>query len=359
MKGLLTHLLAVLCGISLILLWPKTGDKTALHTEHVDRNDSIKARIVQASSITKLLDQTQSNQIQPVLRSSHSEPISREQLEGWLNSKKNNPHSFGEARVIAGLILDDHDLIRQGIDTDPENPHLLFIGATLTEFSKEEHLVMSTRLVAADPQNALSGFILAGHLLEAGQPEEAIQTLRKSNQSKKVYDFRTQTQLSTEDAYIAAGLAPNTAKSRSTLDLTIGYLSDLKTLAKSLKGMEGSMSLEDASELRELTALMGQRLSEESKSGTMIDRLIGIAIEEITLSGIPEQEPSPYNGMKIRQAKESIAADRKEIKDLIDDFDDMQNQLLNDPELMSRYIDRLRLRGEFSATKWLREETKL
>ena len=63
--------------------------------------------------------------------------------------------------------------------------------------------------------------------------------------------------------------------------------------------------------------------------------------------------------MNIRQAKESIAADRKEIKDLIDDFDDMQNQLLNDPELMSRYIDRLRLRGEFSATKWLREETKL
>ena len=66
--------------------------------------------------------------------------------------------------MIAGLILDDHDLIRQGIDTDPENPHLLFIGATLPEL-KEERLVMSTRLVAADPQNALSGFILAGTYL--------------------------------------------------------------------------------------------------------------------------------------------------------------------------------------------------
>ena len=112
MKGLLTHLLAVLGGISLILLWPKTRDKTALHTEHVDRNDTIKARIVQASSVTKLLDQTQSNQIQPALRTSHSEPISREQ-RGWLNSKITIRIPLVR-RVIAGLILDDHDLIRQG-----------------------------------------------------------------------------------------------------------------------------------------------------------------------------------------------------------------------------------------------------
>ena len=117
----------------------------------------------------------------------------------------------------------------------------------------------------------MSGFILAGHLLEAGQPEEAIQTLRKSNQSKKVYDFRTQTQLSTEDAYIAAGLAPNTAKSRSTLDQPLDTVR-FKDIGKVTQGNGRFHVVGRRIRTQRADCIDGTETIEESKSGTMIDR---------------------------------------------------------------------------------------
>jgi hypothetical protein len=352
MKSILTHLLAVLCGGLAVFLWPQSKESSEVVTADA-HNSGRKGVGLRSGSTADPHARTQDSQRQPGIRAALSRSVSLADLESWLSSKKGDTRTYAKALVTAGLITDDPELIRQGIEADPENPHLLFIGATSPAFSEEERLAMSSRLLAADPENALSGFVSAAHLMAAGQSEAAIQTLREAIEHQRMDDFRIPTQLSTEDAYIAAGLSPNAAKFRSAYDLKCAYLSDLRSLVNSMKGVEGTMPPEDASELRQLTALMGQRLSGQSRSGTMIDRMTGIALEEATLIGLPEGAPSPYEGLSVSQARESIAAERQELRKVMDGFGSAHDLLLNDPDLMSRYTDHVRLRGELEAAKWL------
>lgn len=45
--------------------------------------------------------------------------------------------------------------------------------------------------------------------------------------------------------------------------------------------------------------------------------------------------------------------ERQELREVLDGFGDAQEVLSSDPELMSRYIDHVRLMGELEAAKWL------
>ncbi len=359
MKRLMTHLLAFALGVVAVILWSKITNHgesdNANQTQSEKGGMMIDGRPVDRSSVrSKNPGPTPG----PSTDVEFSKSIRRADLEAWLESKKGNPRSQAEALVIAGLLTKDPDLVRQGIQADPENGHLLFIGATLPAFSDEERLAMSKRLLDAAPDNVLSSFISAAYRSEAGEKDAAIQILRESVGRPKIDDFRMKTQLMTEDALIAAGLAPDAAKVRSAFEMGVGYLSDLKSLVVALKGAEGSMSPDDASELRSMTALMGQHLRDPSRSGTLIDHLSGIALEEATLKGLPDEAPSPYDGLTVGQARESIAAERQSVTEIVKTMPDLQGILSSNPDLARRYVDYTRLMGELEAAKWLTNETK-
>ncbi len=288
-----------------------------------------------------------------------SKSIGRADLDAWIESKKGDPRSYAEALVTVGLLTKDPDLIRQGIQTDPQNGHLLFIGTTLAGFSDEERFAMSKRLLEAAPDNALASFISAAHLSETGQTDAAIEILKGSAERPKIGDFGLETQLMTEDALIAAGLSPDAARIRSVFEMRIGYLSDLRSLVGSLKDVEGSMSPDEASELRSMTALMGQRMRDQSRSKTVIDHLSGMMLEEATLKGQPDDAPSPYEGLTVGQARESIAAERQSVRAVLDNMPELETIFTSNPDLMKRYVERTRVMGELDALKWLTNETKI
>lgn len=359
MKGIISHLLAFVLGVVVVILWSHT----------VTRDDSEKANQTQSGtsrmmSVVRSVERSgvRSKSIRPDHRPSMerdiSKAISRADLDAWVESKKGHSRFHAEAMVIAGLLTHDTDLIRRGIQSDPENGHLLFVGATLPDFPDEERLAMSKRLREADPDNALSSYICAAYISEAGETGAAIQILKGAAGQPKIDDYRMVTQLMTEDALIAAGLSPDAAKIRSFFEMRAGYVSDLRTLVASLKGIEGSLIPEDASELRSMTALMGQRLRDSSKSGTIIDSLSGMALEEETLKGLPDDAPSPYDGLTVREARESIAAERESVARIVHSMPDIQEILSTRPGLAARYIEYSRVMGELEAVKWLANETK-
>jgi hypothetical protein len=316
----------------------------------------IDGRPVDRSSVRPKNNRPNNN---PSIEIEISKSIGRADLDAWLESKRGNARSYAEALVIAGLLTKDPDLIRQGIQADPENGHLLFIGTTLAGFSNEERFAMSKRLLESAPDNALASFISAAYLSQSGETGEAIQILKGSADRPKMDDFRMATQLITEDALIAAGLSPDAAKIRSTFEMGVGYISDLNSLVGTLKGMEGSMSPDEASELRSMTALMGQRMRDQSKSGSMVDHLLGMKLEEETLKGLPDDAPSPYQGLTVGQARESIAAERQALRDVMNNMPEIGSILTSNPDLMRRYVERTRVMGELEAAKWLTNEAKI
>ena len=356
MRSLLTHLLAATLGMLAVVIWPAGTDERDAATTNEKRSERSKDHVI--GSLPVAPPRASTGDKRPPFAAQLSKPITGADLESWLASKEGDSHSLGEALVIAGLITNSPDLIRQGIETDPENGHLLFIGATLTAFSAEERLAMSMRLLEADPENGLAAFIHASHLLGAGQSDAAIEMMRSSTERTRIYDFGIETQLLMEEAYGAAGISPGAAKLRSAYNLQMPYLSDLRSLVSSLKGMEGSFTTGEASELQSLTASMGHRLADQSRSGMLVSTLMGFSLEEATLAGLPDAAPSPYMGLTVAQARESIVAERQAIRQEMVNLPDVEEILSADPELMGRYIDRVRLTGELEATKWLHLETE-
>lgn len=356
MRSLLTHLLAATLGMLAVVMWRVgTADHDAVATD-TKSSERSKGDVIGSRPVAPQRARPGDNR--PRIAAELDRPITIADLESWLASKEGDSHSLGEALVTAGLITNNPDLIRRGIETDPENGHLLFIGATLPAFSAEERVAMSKRLLEADPENGMAAFIHASHLMKAGQPDAAIEMLRSATNRTRMDDFGIETQLLTDEAYGAAGLSPITAKVLSTYKISASYLTDMRTLVRSLKGMEGTLTTGEASELHSLAASIGQRLANQSRSGSLVGQLMGFSLEEATLAGLPDDAPSPYTGLTVAQARESILAEREAFRQETVNLPDVEKILSADPELMGRYIDRVRLTGELEAVKWFHRETE-
>jgi hypothetical protein len=356
MKPLHALLLAVTLGILVVVMWRAGTDERDTATAHTKRSAKSQSDVLESESVASTKARTRNKR--PLVKLQLSEQISAADLQSWLASKQGNAHALGEAQVIIGLLTDNPDLIRQGIEADPNNGHLLFIGATLPAFSAEERLAMSKRFLAADPENAMAAFIHASYLLQAGQSDAAIQMLRGSTERPRMDDFFNKAQLLMDEAYGSVGLSPDEAKLRSFSSISMPHLTGLQSLVKSLKEMENSLPTDQAAELQSLTASMGKRLADQSKSGPLIGYLVGISLEEATLKGLPDDAPSPYSGLTVAEARESIATERQIYKQVMMEASGARDVLFSDPELMGHYVDHIRLTGELEAIQWLHSETE-
>lgn len=356
MRPFLTHLLAATLGMLAVLVWRAgTNGRDAATTQPKEPAGS-KSHVMDAQSVSPPRDRPGDNRMS--MAEQLSKPIALADLESWLASKEGDPRCYGEALVTAGLITNTPDLIRRGIEADPQNAHLLFIGSTLTAFPPEERLTMSKRLLEANPKNGLAAFLHASHLLGAGQSDAAIQMLRSSTERSQMDNFGIETQLLTDEAYAAAGLSPSAAKLRSSVTLPMSYISDLRSFVGSLKSLESSLTPDATSKLQSLTASIGHRLADQSKSGMLLNTVLGFSLEQATLDGLPDDAPSPYAGLTVAQARESILAERQAIRQEMENLPDVETIFSTDPVLMERYIDRVRLTGELEAAQWLRRETE-
>lgn len=349
MKTIITHSLAVAIGVLAAILLRPTSDDQMTSSDETQKSERVKRGVADSvtpppAGISSPIDQRQ-------FGAGRSEKITTADLEQWLAGKKWDPRSLAEAQAITGLLTGNPDLIRQAIEADPENPHLLYIGATLSSFTAEEHLALSERFFRQDPQNGLAAYIYAAQLFKTGDTKKGIEILSSSQDRPRIDAFATQTQLLMDEAYIAAGCSPGKAKALSLFNLEIPYYSDLQSLAGSINDLGNSLPPEEAADLRALAASMGMRLNDQTNSVMFVDHLIGLKLEEKTLAGLANNAPSPYEGITVEQARQAITNEREELRRVMEQAP-LEVILSSDPAVVDRYIDRIRLMGELEATKW-------
>lgn len=355
MKTIVTHSLAVAFGVlAALLLRPASVDKK---TSSGETQESEPGKRGMSDSVTPPSAGIASRIDRRQLGGGRSEKITAADLDQWLAGKRGDARSLAEAQAIAGLLTNNPDLIRKAIEADPENPHLLYIGATLSSFTGEERLALSERFFRQDTQNGLAAYIYAAQLFKTGDTKTGIEILSSSQDRPRIDAFATQTQLLMDDAYIAAGYSPGKAKALSLFNLGIPYYSDLQSLAGSINDLGNSLPPDEAANLRALAASMGMRLNDQTNSVTFMDHLIGLKLEEKTLAGLANNSPSPYEGITVEQARQAIINEREELRRVMEQAP-LEVIMSSEPELVDSYIDRIRLLGELEATKWWLNATR-
>ncbi len=352
MKPILAYTLAIAIGVLITLkLLPASNDQETASdkTQKTEREKRSMSDSNDSSGNSPRFEKRQRPTERP-------KKVSDADLDKWLASKKGDTRSLAEAQAIVGLLTGNPDLIRQALEADPENPHLLYIGSTLSSFTEEERLSLGERFFKQDPENGLAGYLYAAQLFKSGDTKKGLEILTGSQDRLRIDAYATKTQLLMDEAYIAKGLSPSEAKIQSTLSIGISYFSDLQSLADSIKDLGNSLPPNEAADLRALSASMAMRLNDQSSSVAFIDHLVGLKLEEKTLAGLPDNSPSPYTGMTVEQARQAIAMEREEISRLTEQAP-LDVIMTTHPELVDRYFDRFRLNGELEATKWWLNET--
>ena len=273
---------------------------------------------------------------------------------GWLQQMSKEDDN-GQAKVIAGMLSNDGGLVREGVEMDEGSPMLAYVGSTDPAFSAEEQLLHSKRFYANDPENALAAFIYATRLFEHGNKEGAFQVLQESKDRQVLDDYSLDRLQLMKEAYQAAGLTNLEAQLQSTLALGKPYLGNLLSFVGELDDVADTLPPQEAANLRNLTSSMGIRVSQSAATGTILDQLTGLAMEERSLEGLGDDDNSPFEGMTVEEAQTSIKDRRDRLKDTISKFSGMDalSILTQDPVLMEGYFEAFRRNGELEAIHWL------
>lgn len=356
MKPRLTHVLAILIAVIAILLVLKFRGRDAAAAESVP-NPSQTKRGVSGTANPQDARPPGRHNPRPEREESGNKEIGAADLEKWLAGLKGDTRTIAEAYATVGLLNSDPDLLRKALEMDPDNPLILFHCAARGDFSDEERLVLAGRFLKQDPDNAMAAYLYSARLLGAGDSEKALEILRSATERHLMDDFNDKMGVMFEEALFGAGMSRDRAKLLSISNLSLPYITDFFNLSDSLNKMVKSLPPEEASEIGALTAAMGKRLGGQAESVTLINQIVGLKLEEKTLLGLPDDAPSPYQGLTVAEARESIANERENIKELMKHLPDLETILPGNPELSNGYVDRFRTLGEVEALKWLRQQT--
>jgi hypothetical protein len=260
------------------------------------------------------------------------------------------------ATAIQGILDRNADLLREAIRMSPNDPYLLFLGATHSLLTPEEKLEHGRRFFERDSQNAFAAFLHATHLLKSGDSAAALAILGSSGTRPDYSDYTGETFRLMETAMIRSGHSPAEAKWMVFSKLEAGYLIDLRDAVGSLVHMTGGLPADEAASMRSIASYMGRRISDESKSGTIISQLVGLVMEKKVLEGMGEDQPSPYDGLTVAEARASIEVQRRQIMELSGSLPNYEQLLRDDPQVLNLYFERMMQDGEVEALKWLRDK---
>lgn len=328
---ILTHLLTLVMGGIIVIIWSEQSSKQNLaeNIEFVDGAVSVQGKHKQSVLTEPDFEETQNVSVadgnnQPIeyaiekdrIHEKLKESVPEDKLHGWLEQRQEDP----EANAVVGMLLNDPLLIRNAIELDPDNPHLQYLGFGFGELNQAEKLIHAERLYSLNAENSLAGFLYASQLLKAGDHDSAIEILRDSLSKRDFETYNNKTILMIRDALLENGASPITAKLKAIQGMSLPHLGEISSMVDNLNKMSETLPLLEQAYLRKLTAATGMRLADEPSGLTNVSQLSSLALEEKSLKSLEDDEVSPYDGLLVREVRKQIDRQRNGIDKVMKEF---------------------------------------
>jgi hypothetical protein len=221
-----------------------------------------------------------------------------EVIQRWLESGHTNAAELLAARQAGGGV----EYLRKALAEFPNDPRVLQAAAG-SEKDPAARRELLDRLKAADPGNALADYLSARSHFKAGQPEEALADMAAAGAKTRFDDYVVDAMQNAEDLYLYAGRSPAEATALGVSTVMLPHLAQLKGLAQDLaalgKEYVAAGDTASAQRLAQMGMQLGQELLEGDGSRCLINQLVGMAVENISLTPLdPGQAatscPSPW-----------------------------------------------------------------
>ncbi|MBI3851516.1 MAG: hypothetical protein HY298_14755 [Verrucomicrobia bacterium] len=273
--------------------------------------------------------------------------LSPQQLEAYLKYNRRSAASLLAADRTTG----DRTFLREAMEKYPNDPRVDFAAWLRSESPEERRRWLDTFKQSA-PDNALANYLLARDYFKSGQSDQAVQELLASG-SKPIQDYALDFIQNSEEAYRSAGYSDAEAKAMATSSLLLPQLTEFKQVGLSLvdlaKAYRQAGDEASAQAAFQMASNLGQRL-DDSGTLTLIQSLVGIAVQRNVLNAMDPNSPYGDSGQTVQNQIDALNQRRASLNDITKQaqalLPTMSEQDLN------TYFDRLKLFGEAATLRW-------
>ena len=279
--------------------------------------------------------------------------VSREKLEMYLAQSRRSV----EALLGAFRASNDEALLAEAKEKFPDDPRVQFAAAFKTD-SPEERKQWLEKFKQSDPDNALANYLLADDYSKAGQSEQALQEIRAAATKGGFENYLVDFIQNAEEAYQAGGYSAAEAKTIASIAALLPEQARLKAVGTDLvelaKRYQQAGDETSAQAMLQMGLDLGHRL-DSSPQTTLIQELVGIAIERLALNAMNPIDPYGGTGQTVNDRLDALTARRKGYQELTRESSRLLESMSD--EDVAHYFDRVRLYGDVAAMRWVMNQS--
>jgi hypothetical protein len=295
-------------------------------------------------------------------------PQTTNRIVRWLNSKS-LPHLDStqaeayaqqhqrrpEALLAACQASTDRAFLREAMTKYPRDRRVA-MAAAFQSGSVEANNVQERRqwldaFKNAAPDNALAYYLSARDYFKTGQPALAEKDVQ-AGASKLVQDYALELIDNTADAYLSAGYSEAEATALAMSSLLMPHLAQLRDvgteLVKRANHYRQSGNAASADKMLHAAVRIGTQL-DRTNALTLLENLIGIAIQQNALKELGPAAPCGNSGHTVQAETDRLLERRADLRAIAKDFNQLFEQM-SDKEI-SNYFNQQKRLGEETAQR--------
>ncbi len=283
--------------------------------------------------------------------------LTRAQAEAFLAKKGRN----GTTLLAAFYATEDRSYLEEALKNHSDDPKVVFIGMSRNKDDKERSLQLLERFKQVAPSNSLAFYLSAQNQLAAGKVQEALRDLQTGSQLAAFDNYGLERMRGVEDIYASTGLPPGEAKSQAMQAVELTHLGTLKSLIN--KVVDVQKQYREVGEQDQANALLQQglqlagRLNRQDSGTTLIENLVGMAVENILLKPMDPDAVLPGSDLKVSERQQLLKDQKRLIREeLLPAFQSYLKSATD--EQKAAYLEQVWTTGEQAAMESITETTR-
>ncbi len=275
-------------------------------------------------------------------------PLTLEQVQGYLRDHHRNVESL----LAAFHVTQDKSLLEEAKEKFPNDQRVDYAATTSTDVPSEEHRKWLDAFKQSAPDSALPDFLSASDYFKSGRTDLALQEVQAAA-NKPFQDYAIDFMQNAAEAYQTAGYSGTEAKVIASSELSIMEMTEYKTVGRGLVDLAQSYQqagdTASAQASLQLAMDLGQKVN-ESDSLTLIQSLVGIAIEKMALRAMDPNVTTGQGDPTVQSQWNALTQQRDSLRTLTQQWDAIAPNM-SDRDL-ANYFDRRWRFGQQAAMQW-------